>query len=169
MKALEDERILRELQAELLAKIRGGADCGPFMAAIYDRDGRRLVEAVNSVVSSNCSHNHAEMSAIRLAEEKLGSWNLAPQDLVLYATSEPCMMCMGGILWSGIRKVVYGVPSVRVEAITGFDEGFKPDWKIEFSRRGIEVVGPLAIEAGEGVHREYMRQRKPVYAPARKK
>ena len=163
----EDERILRELQAELLAKIRSGADCGPFMAAIYDRGGRRLVEAVNSVVPSNCSHNHAEMNAIRLMEEKLGSWNLAPQDLVLYTTSEPCMMCMGGILWSGIRKVVYGVPSDRVEALTGFDEGFKPDWPIEFARRGVEVVGPLAVEEGEAVHREYMRLQKTVYVPKR--
>ena len=91
----EDERILRELQAELLAKIRDGADCGPFMAAIY------------------------------------------------------------------------GVPSDRVEALTGFDEGFKPDWTIEFARRGIEVVGPLAVEEGEAVHREYMRLQKTVYAPKR--
>ena len=165
----EDARIIRELQGELLARIRGGSDCGPFMAAIYDREGHRLVEATNSVVTTNCSHGHAEMNAIRLAEERFGTWDLAPRDLVLYTTSEPCMMCAGGILWSGIRKVIYGVPSARVEAITGFDEGFKPDWKIEFSRRGIEVVGPLAVEAGEDVHCEYMRQRKPVYAPARKK
>ena len=164
----EDTRIIGELQSELLALIRGGAECGPFMAAIYDREGHRIVEATNSVVTTNCSHGHAEMNAIRLAEERFGTWDLAPQDLVLYTTSEPCMMCMGGILWSGIRKVVYGVPSARVEAITGFDEGFKPDWKVEFARRGIEVVGPLAVEEGEAVHHEYMRQRKPVYAPARK-
>ena len=137
------------------------------MAAIYDREGHRIVAATNSVVSSNCSHNHAEMNVIRLAEKKLGSWNLAPENLVLYTTSDPCMMCMGGILWSGIKKVVYGVPSERVEALTGFDEGFKPDWKQEFVRRGIEVVGPLAIEAGESVSREYMRQQKPVYVPKR--
>ena len=163
----EDARIIRELQSELLARIKAGADCGPFMAAIYDRCGRRIVEAINSVVSSNCSHNHAEMNAIRLAEEKFGSWDLAPRDLVLYTTSEPCMMCMGGILWSGIRKVVYGVPSERVEAIAGFDEGFKPDWKSEFAKRGIEVVGPLAVEEGEAVHREYVRAQKTVYVPKR--
>ena len=163
----EDARILRELQADLLAQIKGGADCGPFMAAIYDRQGRCLARATNTVVASNCSHGHAEMNAIRLAEEKLGSWDLAPKDLVLYTTSEPCMMCAGGILWSGIRKVVYGVPSGRVEALTGFDEGFKPDWELEFARRGIEVVGPLAVEEGEAVHREYMRQRKTVYVPKR--
>ena len=165
--ASEDERILRELQGKLLAQIRGGAGCGPFMAAIYDRDGNCLVEAVNTVVDENCSHNHAEMNAIRLVEEKLGTWNLASRDLVLYATSEPCMMCMGGILWSGIRKVVYGVPSDRVEALTGFDEGFKPDWTIEFARRGIEVVGPLAVEEGEAVHCEYMRLQKTIYVPKR--
>ena len=163
----EDERIILGLQDELLAQIRGGSDCGPFMAAVYDRDGNCLSRAVNTVVSENCSHSHAEMNALRLVEDALGTWNLAPRDLVLYTTSEPCMMCMGGILWSGIRKVVYGVPSGRVEALTGFDEGFKPDWTIEFARRGIEVVGPLAVEEGEAVHREYMRLQKTVYVPQR--
>ena len=162
-----DTRIMRELQAKLMAQIKGGAQCGPFMAAIHDRDGRCLVEATNSVVLENCSHNHAEMNAIRLAEERFATWDLAPRDLVLYTTSEPCMMCMGGILWSGIRKVVYGVPSERVEAITGFDEGFKPNWRDEFAKRGIEVVGPLAVEEGEAVHREYVRRNNLVYVPSR--
>lgn len=163
----DDEGVMLDLQAKLLRSIRDGAPCGPFMAAIYDRDGRRLVEAVNSVVSSNCSHNHAEMNAIRLAEEKLGTWDLGPHDLVLYTTSEPCMMCMGGILWSGIRKVVYGVPSEAVERLDGFDEGFKPQWKAEFAKRGIEVVGPVAQSAGEEVHREYVRRHASVYMPNR--
>ena len=57
------------------------------------------------------------------------------------------------------------MPSGRVEALTGFDEGFKPDWTTEFARRGIEVVGPLAVEEGEAVHLEYMRLRKTVYVP----
>ena len=162
-----DERIMCELQADLLRRIKAGEKCGPFEAAIYDRAGNLIVRTTNSVELENCSHNHAEMNAIRIAEEKFGSWNLAPRDLVLYTTSEPCMMCMGGILWSGIRKVVYGVPSDRVEAISGFDEGFKPDWQDEFARRGIEVVGPLAVEEGEAVHREYVRRGNTVYVPDR--
>ena len=164
---MTDERIMRDLQADLLARIKAGEKCGPFEAAIYDRNGTCIATATNSVELNNCSHNHAEMNVIRIVEEKFGTWNLAPRNLVLYTTSEPCMMCMGGILWSGIRKVVYGVPSDRVEALTGFDEGFKPDWPIEFARRGIEVAGPLAVEDGEAVHREYMRLRKTVYAPKR--
>ena len=164
---MTDERIMRDLQADLLARIKAGEKCGPFEAAIYDRNRTCIATATNSVELNNCSHNHAEMNVIRIVEEKFGTWNLAPRNLVLYTTSEPCMMCMGGILWSGIRKVVYGVPSDRVEAITGFDEGFKPDWKREFAKRGIEVVGPVTVEEGEAVHREYVRRGNTVYVPDR--
>ena len=162
-----DEEVMRGLQAKLLQKIVDGEPCGPFMAAICDREGNSIAEATNTVEASNCSHNHAEMNAIRLAEEKLGTWDLGPRDLVLYTTSEPCMMCMGAVLWSGIRKVVYGVPSEAVERLDGFDEGFKPQWKAEFAKRGIEVVGPVAQSAGEEVHREYVRRHPTVYMPNR--
>ena len=164
---MTDEEIIVGLQRKLLEKVHGGAECGPFMAAIYDRTGTCLVESTNSVTESNCSHNHAEMNAIRLAEEKLGTWNLAPSDLILYTTSEPCMMCLGGILWSGVKKVVYGVPTESVEAVGGFDEGFKPGWKAEFAKRNIEVVGPLAVEEGVAVIREFVRLAKVVYVPKR--
>ena len=123
---MTDEQVMLDLQTKLLREIRGGGRCGPFTAAIYDRAGNCLAEATNSVEATNCSHNRAEMNAIRLTEEKLGTWNLGPRDLVLYTTIEPCMMCMGAVLWSGIRKVVYGVPSEAVERLDGFDEGFKP-------------------------------------------
>ena len=164
-----DEEVMLALQAKLLRKIVDGEPCGPFMAAICDRGGNSVAEATNTVEASNCSHNHAEMNAIRLAEEKLGTWDLGPRDLVLYTTSEPCMMCMGAVLWSGIRKVVYGVPSEAVERLDGFDEGFKPQWKTEFAKRGIEVVGPVAQAVGEDVHREYVRRHPTVYMPNRGK
>ena len=114
---MTDEQIMRDLQVDLLVRIKAGEKCGPFEAAIYDRAGTCIATATNSVELNNCSHNHAEMNVIRLVEEKFGTWNLAPRNLVLYTTSEPCMMCMGGILWSGIRKVVYGVPSDRVRRL----------------------------------------------------
>ena len=162
-----DEEVMLGLQAKLMQAVRDGEPCGPFMAAICDREGNCLAEAMNTVEASNCSHNHAEMNVIRLAEEKLGTWDLGPRDLVLYTTSEPCMMCMGAVLWSGIRKVVYGFPSEAVERLDGFDEGYKPKWKAEFAKRGIEVVGPVAQSAGEDVHREYVRRHPSVYMPKR--
>lgn len=167
MKAMNDEQIMRGLQADLLAGIRAGLGCGPFMAAVYDRQGNCLARTTNSVVTSGCSHNHAEMNAIRQAEEKLGTWDLGPSDLVLYTTSEPCLMCTGGILWSGIRKVIFGVPTASVEAITGFDEGYKVGWREAFAQRGIEVIGPVVPEVGEAVLREYVRLGQKVYSPDR--
>jgi len=70
-------------------------------------------------------------------------------------------------MWSGIGAIYYGVPSKRVEEITGFDEGFKPNWQNEFKTRGITVYGNIAPEKGEEVLREYVRQGGRVYKPTR--
>ena len=158
-------QIISSLQEELKIYITQGA--GPFLAAIYDDKGTLIAKAANSVVHENCSHCHAEMNAIKQAEEKLNTYDLAPHHLSLYVTAEPCLMCLGGIMWSGIGAVYYGVPSKQVEEITGFDEGFKPNWQDEFKKRGITVYGNLAPEKGQEVLREYVRQGHRVYKPTR--
>ena len=164
MKA-DDETIMCALQERLLQKIETQGT-GPFLAAIFNGDGERLAEMPNTVVRDNCSHNHAEMNAIRSLEVRLGTFDLGPLNLTLYTTSEPCMMCMGGILWSGIKRVVFGVESGDVERITGFDEGFKPRWREEFARRGIEVVGPVAAAKGREVLSRYMEMKGRIYKPS---
>ena len=160
------QTIILSLQQELATYIAEGS--GPFLAAIYDDKGNLIAKAANSVVSENCSHNHAEMNTIKAAEKALGTYDLSKYDLSLYVTSEPCMMCLGGIMWSGIKAVYYGVPSKDVEKITGFDEGFKPDWFNEFKKRGITVYGNIEVEAGKKVLREYVKNGKTVYQPKRK-
>ena len=160
------QTVILGLQQELATYIAEGS--GPFLAAIYDAKGNLIAKAANSVVSENCSHNHAEMNAIKVAEKALGTYDLSKYDLSLYVTSEPCMMCIGGIMWSGIKAVYYGVPSKDVEKITGFDEGFKPDWFNEFKKRGITVYGNIETEAGKKVLREYVKNGKIVYQPKRK-
>ncbi len=168
---IDDEQLklaterMENLQEELKTYIAQGS--GPFLAAIYDDKGNLIAKAANSVVQAKCSHNHAEMNTIKQAEEKLNTFDLAPYNLTLYTTAEPCLMCVGGILWSGIKTVFYGVTSKRVEEITGFDEGFKPDWLNEFKKRKIRVYGNIAAPAGEKVLREYIADKKPVYKPTR--
>ena len=153
------------LQQELKTCIAHGS--GPFLAAIYDEKGNQISQAANSVVSQNCSHCHAEMNAIRLAEEKLHTFDLAPHHLRLYTTAEPCLMCVGGIMWSGIREVYFGVPSKRVEAITGFDEGFKTNWMDEFKKRGILVCGNIEPQVGEEILTAYVQANRCIYKPSR--
>lgn len=158
-------RIIAGLQHELDGLTEKGN--GPFLAAIYDAEGNLVAKMPNTVALDKCSHNHAEMNTIRVAEEKLGAYDLSPFNLKLYTTSEPCSMCMGGIMWSGIREVYYGVPSESVESITGFDEGFKPGWLEEFKKRGITVYGNIERELGEQALRNYMEKGGKIYQPAR--
>lgn len=157
--------ILNELQKDAAIQIEKGY--GPFVAAVYDENGNLIVKTANSVLSEQCSNNHAEMNAIKEIEKKLNTFDLAPHNLSLYVTSEPCLMCLGGIMWSGIKNIYFSVPSDRVEKITGFDEGYKPHWFREFKKRGITVYGNIDPELGEEVLDKYVKSGKKVYMPSR--
>jgi len=77
---------------------------GPF-GAIIARDGKIIAEANNMVVTSHDPTAHAEILVIRKAAAALKSHDLS--DCIIYASCEPCPMCLGAIYWSGIKRVVY--------------------------------------------------------------
>ena len=158
-------QIILALQEELKKYIAQGS--GPFLAAIYDDKNNLIAKAANSVVNETCSNNHAEINAIRLAEKQLNTFDLSTYNLSLYVTAEPCLMCLGGIMWSGIKHIYFGVPSKRVEEITGFDEGFKPGWLQEFKKRHITVYGNIEPQAGERVLAAYVENGNKIYRPTR--
>lgn len=114
---------------------------GPFGAALFDHESGRLVSVgCNLVVQARCSHWHAEMVTLLRAQEALNRYDLGPLPLTLATSCEPCVMCLGAILWSGVRRVVVGASDADARAI-GFDEGPKPaDWAAALRERGIEVV-----------------------------
>ncbi len=58
---------------------------------------------------------HAEIIAIKKASKKLKSWRLI--DCTMYVTLEPCSMCAGAIMWSRIKRVVYGAKDIKGGAI----------------------------------------------------
>jgi len=159
-------KIILDLQHELPSHIAKGS--GPFLAAVIDDKGNLISKASNSVIAETCSNNHAEINAIKAAEKALNTYDLSAHNLSLYITSEPCMMCLGGIMWSGIKAVYYGVSSHDVEQITGFDEGFKPNWFAEFKKRGITVYGNIEAETGKKVLHDYVNANHTVYQPKRK-
>lgn len=159
----KDVDIIKNLQEELMGLINNG--CGPFLAAIYDENYNLIAKAQNTVVKDNCSNNHAEINTIKLAQEKLKTYNISKYNLSIYVTSEPCIMCLGAIMWSGIKKLFYSVPSSKVEQITGFDEGFKPNWIKEFNKRGIEVYPCILEEMGTEVLKAYVKGGGIIYKP----
>ena len=93
-------------------------DGGPFGAVIV-RNNEVIARAHNEVLSSNDPTAHAEILVIREASRKLGSFDLS--DCVLYASSYPCPMCMGAVLWARIPTVYYGA-SMEEAAKGGFDD-----------------------------------------------
>ena len=76
------------------------------IAAIIVKNGEVISFAHNEKESNNDPTAHAEIIAIRMAGEKLGSWRL--DDCELYSTLEPCPMCTWAILQSRIKTVYFG-------------------------------------------------------------
>ena len=93
---------------------------GPF-GAVIARNGEIVAEAANRVTLDNDPTAHAEVSAIRLASRKLGTFNLAGCDI--YTSCEPCPMCLGAIYWARLDNIYYA--NNREDAANiGFDDDF---------------------------------------------
>ena len=132
---------------------------GPFGAAVFETNtGRLIAVGVNVVEPANCSLAHAEMVALANAHQSLRRSDLgAPgiPKLELVTSCEPCAMCYGAILWSGICKVVCSARENDALAI-GFDEAPKPkNWVAVLERRGISVVQDVCRSEAIAVFRRY--------------
>lgn len=99
---------------------------GPFGAAIFESATGKIVSVgVNQVVRLNNSCLHAETTAIMIAENKINSYSLGSTgatDYELFTSCEPCCMCLGATLWSGVRRIVCAATKDDASRI-GFDEG----------------------------------------------
>jgi guanine deaminase len=93
---------------------------GPFGCVIVKGD-EIVGEGSNMVTSTNDPTAHAEIVAIRQACKKLGSFQLDGCDV--YASCEPCPMCLGAIYWARPRQVIYANTRHEAAAIQ-FDDDF---------------------------------------------
>lgn len=153
-----------QLAGENVEREPGG---GPFGAAVFRSDNGELVSVgVNSVVRLSNSVLHAEVVALMLAHHRLGLHTFAVPEappLELVTSCEPCAMCFGATLWSGVRKLICGATKADAEQL-GFDEGPVSDTSWEHARaRGIEVVRGVLREDAVAVLRRYQELGRPVY------
>lgn len=102
---------------------------GPFGCVIV-KDGKIIGEGSNEVTTTNDPTAHAEVVAIRNACKSLNDFQLTDCDI--YASCEPCPMCLGAIYWARPRRVIYANTKQDAAAIN-FDDQFiyeeidKPD------------------------------------------
>ncbi len=93
---------------------------GPF-GAIIVKDGKVIGKGANQVTTSKDPTAHAEIVAIRDACKNTDHFKL--EGAVIYASCEPCPMCLSAIYWARIEKIYYAAKS-NDAAEAGFDDSF---------------------------------------------
>jgi len=158
-------RLAIELSARNVRENTGG----PFGCAIFHKDlttGIYTLSSigVNRVVPLGNSTLHGEMVAIQMAQKKIGSFSLRgnnnndnPHTYELYTSCEPCAMCLGAILWSGVSRVVCAATKQDASAI-GFDEGpvYEKSYQ-HLQNAGVSVTRGVLQQEGARVLQEYGR------------
>lgn len=125
--------------------VRSGGG-GPF-AALIVKDGAVIAEAVNTVFTTNDPTAHAEVNAIRKACAALSTFSLAGYEI--YASSEPCPMCLAAIYWAHLDAIYYG-NSCEDAARAGFDDAdFYRELALDPQSRRIPARQILSDEALE--------------------
>ena len=84
------------------------------VGAVIVKNGEIIATGRNNREETHDATGHAETLAIRQACERLGTWRL--DDCELYVTLEPCPMCMGAIINSRIKRVVFGAKDAKAGA-----------------------------------------------------
>ena len=134
---------------------REAAECGEVPVGCVIVQGDRVVgRGRNRREENQHTQSHAEMEAIRQANEALGSWRL--DECTLYVTLEPCPMCAGAILNARIPRVYYGARDREMGACGGVLNLFMED----FPQRPALVGGILEEECREVLTDFFRRLRK---------
>ena len=113
-----DKKFMPKAIALSIQNIQKGG--GPFGAVIV-KDGKVIATGVNRVTKNTDPTAHAEVTAIRKASKKLGTFDLAGCDI--YTSCEPCPMCLGAVYWAHLDKMYYGNTKADAKNI-GFDDSF---------------------------------------------
>jgi tRNA(Arg) A34 adenosine deaminase TadA len=156
-------RLAIEVARENVSRESGG----PFAAAIFEAESGRLVAVgMNSVVRLNNCTLHGEMMAFMMAQQRVGSFTLNAPGMSaheLFSTCEPCAMCLGATLWSGVRRLVCG--AAREDAARlNFEEGpVFPESYRYLEERGIQVVRNLLHDEAAAVMENYRAKSGKIY------
>jgi len=113
------------------------------IGAVIVHDGTIIARGHNQREISQETLSHAELYAIKQANEVLGSWRL--EGCTLYATLEPCPMCTGAILQSRIERVVYGAADPKAGCCGTFMNLLDDE---RFNHQAEVVSGVLEAECG---------------------
>ena len=157
---------MMEVAVEISALNVANKTGGPFGCAIFERckttkTSRLFSVGANRVTALGNSTLHGEMVAIQFAQQKLKTFSMRQagqstmKEYVMCTSCEPCAMCLGGTLWSGVDEIICSAAKADAEAI-GFNEGpvFEASYK-QLEDAGIKVKRDVLRKKGAKVLHEY--------------
>jgi tRNA(Arg) A34 adenosine deaminase TadA len=119
---------------------------GPFGALVVVAD-RVVGEGWNQVIHRNDPTAHAEILAIQTACETLGQFHLP--EATLYATCEPCPMCLGALYWARIGHLVYGAAAEDATQAGFNDQSIKRAICLPLPQQDLQIERRLQQESRE--------------------
>lgn len=157
---------MMEVAVEISARNVSHNTGGPFGCAIFERckatgTVRLFTVGANRVTALNNSTLHGEMVAIQFAQKKLQTYSMRQagqstmKEYILCTSCEPCAMCLGGTLWSGVDEMICSATKSDAEAI-GFNEG--PVFEESYTQlvaSGVKVKRNVLRKKGSKVLQSY--------------
>jgi tRNA(Arg) A34 adenosine deaminase TadA len=145
MAEYDDGLMTRVIALSAQARANGDHPFGALLAV----DGVVVAEAVNRVNSSADLTAHAETELVRLLEREGRLDELGRG--VVYASCEPCPLCVGAMFWAGARHVVFGLAASTLNRISTAPGGTAYGFTITAAELAAATTAPMRID---GPHRE---------------
>lgn len=127
----------------------------PFGAVLVTDRGWILLEGENTQGATSDCTCHAETNLLREATRRFSRRLLGHSSL--YTSAEPCPMCAGAIFWSGVGRVVFGLSSEHLYALTQNEAEHLFEHCVDLLAKGthrVEVIGPMIEEEAEQVFKK---------------
>lgn len=145
MAAYDDDLMTRVIGLSAQARTHGDHPFGALLAV----DGVVVAEALNRVNSARDLTAHAETELVRLLEREGRLDELAHG--VVYASCEPCPLCVGAMFWAGARHIVFGLAASTLNRISTAPGGTAYGFTITAAQLAAATTSPMRVD---GPHRE---------------
>jgi tRNA(adenine34) deaminase len=142
------------MQRALLLAQRAAEEGEVPVGALLVMDNEIIGEGWNRPIANNDPTAHAEIIALRAGAAAFGNYRL--NAATLYATLEPCVMCMGALLNARIARLVFGAWDAKAGACGSI---------IDLPREprlahGLDVFGGVCSEEAAGLLRQFFERRR---------
>ena len=102
------------MQIAIQEAIKASSEGEVPVGAVLVKDGELIAQAHNQPILKNDASAHAEIQLLRIAGKKTKNYRL--NNMTIYITLEPCIMCLGAIMNARISKIIYGAHDLKTGA-----------------------------------------------------